>query len=42
MGHDYKPCKFFQNVYKDICPMNWVENWDDLVAENRFPAKFDR
>ncbi|PIO73182.1 cytochrome oxidase c subunit VIb [Teladorsagia circumcincta] len=42
MGKDYKPCKFFQNVYKDFCPNFWVEKWDELVEEGRFPAKFDR
>ncbi|CAI2347502.1 unnamed protein product [Caenorhabditis sp. 36 PRJEB53466] len=42
MGQDYKPCKFFQNVYKDFCPGFWVEKWDELLSEGRFPAKFDR
>ena len=42
MGADYKPCQFFQNVYKDICPKFWVEKWDELITEGRFPAKFDR
>ncbi|KAI6188094.1 hypothetical protein M3Y98_00316400 [Aphelenchoides besseyi] len=42
MGEDYKPCKFFQNVYKDFCPKFWVEKWNELVDEGRFPAKFDR
>ncbi|EYC35368.1 hypothetical protein Y032_1072g3540 [Ancylostoma ceylanicum] len=42
MGSDYKPCKFFQNVYKDICPGFWLEKWDELMEEGRFPAKFDR
>ncbi|KAL3068388.1 hypothetical protein niasHT_030679 [Heterodera trifolii] len=42
MGEDYKPCKFFKNVYKDICPSFWTEKWDELREEGRFPAKFDR
>uniref|UniRef100_A0AC35TJF0 Cytochrome c oxidase subunit n=1 Tax=Rhabditophanes sp. KR3021 TaxID=114890 RepID=A0AC35TJF0_9BILA len=42
MGDDYEPCKFFQNVYKDFCPGFWVEKWDELREEGRFPAKFDR
>ncbi|KAE9414715.1 hypothetical protein Angca_008349 [Angiostrongylus cantonensis] len=42
MGKDYKPCKFFQNVYKDFCPRFWIEKWDELIEEGRFPAKFDR
>ncbi|GMR40022.1 hypothetical protein PMAYCL1PPCAC_10217, partial [Pristionchus mayeri] len=39
---EFKSCKFFQNVYQDICPKDWIEKWDQLIAENRFPAKFDR
>uniref|UniRef100_A0AC34Q6M8 Cytochrome c oxidase subunit n=1 Tax=Panagrolaimus sp. JU765 TaxID=591449 RepID=A0AC34Q6M8_9BILA len=42
MGKDYKPCKFFQNVFKDMCPSFWITKWDELRAEGRFPAKFDR
>uniref|UniRef100_A0A0N5C945 Cytochrome c oxidase subunit n=1 Tax=Strongyloides papillosus TaxID=174720 RepID=A0A0N5C945_STREA len=42
MGEDYEPCKFFQNVYKDFCPGFWVEKWDELREEGRFPANFDR
>uniref|UniRef100_A0AC34F9H1 Cytochrome c oxidase subunit VIb n=1 Tax=Panagrolaimus sp. ES5 TaxID=591445 RepID=A0AC34F9H1_9BILA len=42
MGADYKPCEFFQNVYKDFCPRFWTEKWDELRADGRFPAKFDR
>lgn len=42
MGDDYKPCKFFENVYRDICPRSWIAQWNELVEEGRFPAKFDR
>lgn len=42
MGKDYQPCKFFKNVYKDICPRFWTDKWDELRAEGRFPARFDR
>ncbi|KHJ93205.1 cytochrome oxidase c subunit VIb [Oesophagostomum dentatum] len=39
MGKDYKPCKFFQNVYKDICPNFWIERWDGLREEGRISSK---
>ena len=42
MGDDYAPCKFFQNVYRDICPGFWVEKWDDQRESGIFPADFDR
>uniref|UniRef100_A0A914EEP5 Cytochrome c oxidase subunit n=1 Tax=Acrobeloides nanus TaxID=290746 RepID=A0A914EEP5_9BILA len=42
MGEDYKPCKFFWNVYNDECPKFWLDKWDELREDGRFPAKFDR
>lgn len=42
MGDDYKPCKFFANVYKTYCMSEWVEKWDEWRDEGRFPARFDR
>ncbi|CAD5223613.1 unnamed protein product [Bursaphelenchus okinawaensis] len=42
MGKDHEPCQFFKNVYKDTCPKFWVNKWDELRADNRFPARFDR
>lgn len=42
MGEDYKPCKYFKNVYKTYCPSTWIDKWDDLRENDTFPAMFYR
>lgn len=37
-GADFAPCQHFKYLYKVMCPSNWIERWDELVQENRFPA----
>lgn len=36
-GADYEPCHYFRRVYKSMCPMDWVDNWDELMKANKFP-----
>nr|ALS04053.1 cytochrome c oxidase subunit 6B1-like protein [Acartia pacifica] len=40
-GEDYEPCQFFKKCFTAICPMDWVEKWDDQRANGAFPAKLD-
>jgi len=42
MGDEYKPCKFFSNVFTSICHQQTVEKWDELREEGKFPYRFDR
>ncbi|KAL7307381.1 cytochrome c oxidase subunit 6B2-like isoform X2 [Trichogramma pretiosum] len=35
-GEEYEACQYFKKVYTSICPMAWVEKWDEQVAEGRF------
>ncbi|VDN03493.1 unnamed protein product [Thelazia callipaeda] len=42
LGEDHKPCKFFYNVYTDICPSAWVEKFDEWREAGIYPARFDR
>lgn len=35
-GTDYEPCRYFERIYKILCPSQWVENWDDLMQAKRF------
>jgi cytochrome c oxidase subunit 6b len=35
-GEEYEPCAYFKRVYKALCPMSWVETWDDQMKEKRF------
>lgn len=42
LGAKNKQCKFFKNVYMDVCPRHWIQEWDKQVEQGIFPAKFDR
>lgn len=42
LGEDYKPCKFFYNTFKDICPSSWVEKFDEWREQGIYPGHFDR
>lgn len=37
-GEEFAPCQHFKYVYEVLCPPLWTAKWDELVAENRFPA----
>eukprot|EP00093_Oithona_nana_P009022 09022.XXX_300553_300176_1 [CDS] Oithona nana genome sequencing. len=41
-GEDYQPCQFFKKNYNAICPMGWVEKWDDQREEGAFPANLEK
>ncbi|KAL1427270.1 hypothetical protein MTO96_017561 [Rhipicephalus appendiculatus] len=38
-GKDYEPCKYFQRVYKALCPNAWIEKWDEQIANDCFAGK---
>lgn len=38
-GPDYEPCNYFKRVFTTMCPIDWVEKWDDQRAEGSFPTK---
>merc|ERR1712038_2206003 len=38
-GEDYEPCNYFQKVYKNMCPTDWYERFDEQMSEGRFPGK---
>merc|ERR1712226_479199 len=38
-GEDFEPCKFFFKNFTALCPMDWVEKWDDQRDAGSFPAK---
>lgn len=42
LGEDHEPCKFFLNSFKDVCPSQWIETFDEWRENGVFPAKFDR
>ncbi|XP_013866794.1 cytochrome c oxidase subunit 6B1 isoform X1 [Austrofundulus limnaeus] len=36
---DPAPCEWYRRVYKSICPMDWVQRWDDQLEEGSFAGK---
>merc|ERR1711997_1408533 len=40
-GEDYEPCQFFFKNYNTICPLSWVERWNDQREAGAFPSKLD-
>ncbi|RWS15293.1 cytochrome c oxidase subunit 6B2-like isoform X1 [Dinothrombium tinctorium] len=37
-GEDYEPCKWFEKIYKVICPRAWYEKWDEQRENGTFPG----
>ncbi|CDF35826.1 Cytochrome c oxidase subunit 6b-1 [Chondrus crispus] len=37
-GDDDPECEKFKRWYLSLCPEEWVENWDTLKEEGRFPG----
>merc|ERR1712018_2596 len=40
-GEDYAPCQFFWKNFNTLCPMAWVEKWNDQREAGTFPVKLD-
>merc|ERR1712043_114145 len=38
-GEEYQPCQFFYKNFMAICPLHWVEKWDEQRENGSFPAK---
>ncbi|ODQ79623.1 hypothetical protein BABINDRAFT_162002 [Babjeviella inositovora NRRL Y-12698] len=28
-GEEFEPCKIFYRTFSSLCPVDWVEKWDD-------------
>ena len=38
-GEEFEPCKFFWKNFTALCPVDWVERWDEQREKGAFPAK---
>lgn len=38
-GDNYEPCKYFKFNYEQICPDEWIEEWQDQMGRGVFPVK---
>lgn len=35
-GEDFAPCKVFWKTYNALCPLDWIEKWDDQREKGIF------
>ncbi|MCH0629634.1 cytochrome c oxidase subunit 6B [Kocuria palustris] len=40
-GEDFEPCQIFFKTFTSLCPVDWVEKWDDQRDAGKFPVKMD-
>ncbi|NP_001165173.1 cytochrome c oxidase subunit VIb polypeptide 1 (ubiquitous) L homeolog [Xenopus laevis] len=38
-GQDPYPCEWYRRVYRSMCPLKWVEKWDEQRESGTFPGK---
>ncbi|KAK1882078.1 Cytochrome c oxidase subunit 6B1 [Dissostichus eleginoides] len=38
-GVDTAPCDWYKRVFTSICPISWVQKWNDQREEGNFPGK---
>uniref|UniRef100_A0A8D0B7P0 Cytochrome c oxidase subunit n=1 Tax=Salvator merianae TaxID=96440 RepID=A0A8D0B7P0_SALMN len=38
-GKDIKSCEWYQRVFTSICPISWINRWDEQRKEGTFPGK---
>lgn len=41
MKNDEKVCGYFKHLYKDLCPDEWINKWDDEMEREVFPGIHD-
>ncbi|KAM9038599.1 cytochrome c oxidase subunit 6B2 [Sarcophilus harrisii] len=38
-GKDVAPCDYYRKVFHSLCPLSWVQRWNDQIQEGTFPGK---
>ncbi|XP_067946624.1 uncharacterized protein [Watersipora subatra] len=38
-GDDHDPCEYFKWAYKNLCPMEWHQKWDEQRDAGTFTGK---
>lgn len=39
-GEDDPECKMYQRAYRSICPMEWVNSWNEQRDSGTWPGKY--
>uniref|UniRef100_A0A4X2K2L3 Cytochrome c oxidase subunit n=1 Tax=Vombatus ursinus TaxID=29139 RepID=A0A4X2K2L3_VOMUR len=38
-GKDTSPCDYYRKVFQALCPLSWVQRWNEQIQEGTFPGK---
>ncbi|KYO23515.1 cytochrome c oxidase subunit 6B2 [Alligator mississippiensis] len=38
-GRDTKPCLWYYRVFTSLCPLSWVQHWDEQQEKGSFAGK---
>lgn len=38
-GESYEPCNYFKKVYTSICPISWLEKWNEQLENGNFAGR---
>merc|ERR1712168_1032815 len=38
-GEEYEPCQYFFRTYRSLCPIAWVDKWNDQIEDGTFPER---
>ncbi|XP_041061031.1 cytochrome c oxidase subunit 6B1-like [Carcharodon carcharias] len=38
-GADTTSCEKYHRMYKSLCPISWINKWNDQLEEGTFPGK---
>ncbi|XP_023364473.1 cytochrome c oxidase subunit 6B2 isoform X2 [Otolemur garnettii] len=38
-GKSTEPCEYYFRVYRSLCPISWVQRWNEQIKEGTFAGK---
>ncbi|XP_077887538.1 cytochrome c oxidase subunit 6B2 isoform X4 [Ictidomys tridecemlineatus] len=38
-GKSTEPCEYYFRVYRSLCPISWVQRWNEQIRQGTFPGK---
>ncbi|XP_046287064.1 cytochrome c oxidase subunit 6B2 [Marmota monax] len=38
-GKSTEPCQYYFRVYRSLCPISWVQRWNEQIRQGTFPGK---
>ncbi|CAH7406848.1 cytochrome c oxidase subunit 6B2 isoform X2 [Phodopus roborovskii] len=38
-GKSTQPCEYYFRVYRSLCPISWVQRWNEQIKQGTFPGK---